>query len=622
MFRKLFLITCIISLLCAAALAQVMYDAGRMQINGIQLFQDYGDHTAYYYLPDAPRLSQNDDGTLDFLCLKYVDTKGSASGGLFHALVELTLSQDAVDALQKELQKRVPGAHIAGPVPLMAEKKEEGQPGSFELVSSILSDRGTSTPEHPNPVGSLTRSVVTSGTAPLVPGSRAAVAASLSPQGATLLWNSLSGPTSDVSIAINAYYEAVVTGFSAHVTADISTVYKHYSSIFNKQQDYTRRQIRDIADSLVRNGTIKVESFDRSALQLKNNDMSALLDMITQKLTELIFDHKSGFSADPEREPAVESGQLPGRQERSWLSRTFGGTDDTKYYTDDQWVLKDRTDIHQNIFSISLDKNSTIKVPFSTAGNIRGLYGALKDDSRYFRIVNLDDPAYQIPSVYFQVDGNYVDAFADTINFVAVNFRKKYQDPAHEDSVSALRIDSATLKNGDTVRSLSYPRLGESGPEAQQYDYQIVWSVRDRDSIRVPAASGDWLHAADPVVALTPPLQKTVIDLDADRQLFKDKKVQTAIVEFHYPLVGKPAERKATLRANDADSSGRVTLYRDRSGSATQMRITWYFKDGQMVRRNWSDLTDTSLVLTPPDPPIPPSPSPATPGGGTPGGNL
>lgn len=593
--------------------AQVLYDVGREQIKGVQLLRDRNDATVYYYLPDAPRLATNEDGTLAFVCLKYVDAQGSASGGLFHALIEFSFPPEVVAAIQEELRKKVPGAKIAGPVPLVAVKKEaEDQPGSFEIVSAVLADRGAN---------GLTRSVITSGTAPLTPGSKAAVAAMLNAQGATLLWESLSGPTSDVSVAVNAYYEAAVTGFSARVTADISTVYEHMSSIFNKQKDYTRRQIRDVTDRLIRNGDIKVESLDRgAALNLKTDSMARLLDLITQKLTEVVFDPKTGFSADPEREAAVEQGQILGRQERSWLSRTFGGTDDTKYYTDDQWVMKERKDIKQNIFSIQLTSDTTIKVPFSTAGNIRGLYGAFKDDPRYFRIVNLSDPAFQVRPVSFQVDGEYVDSFKDTINFVAVNLRKRYQAAGHADVNAELRFDTDALKKGDTVKSVSYPRLGETGPLSQEYEYRIAWSVHDRSTVSLPPGDA-WTRTSDPVVALVPPFEKVVIDVDADRQTFKDKGVQTAVMEFQYPLVGKTlTARKATLRSSDAEGSSHLVLYRDREAhQKTQVRTTWYFKNGQKVEAKWADLADTYFNLVPPDAPATPTPAstPApTPGGG------
>ena len=84
------------ALLAAAAPvnALVNYDTGQRMIDGVQLLQSASDPLAYYYVPQFPRLATKPDGTLEFLCLKYVDAAGGTSGGLFHALVEFTLPQE------------------------------------------------------------------------------------------------------------------------------------------------------------------------------------------------------------------------------------------------------------------------------------------------------------------------------------------------------------------------------------------------------------------------------------------------------------------------------------------------------------------------------------------------
>ncbi len=67
------------------------YDVGQRTIDGIQLLQDASDASAYYYLPQYPRLATKADGTFEFVCLKYVGGAAATNGGLFHALVEFTL---------------------------------------------------------------------------------------------------------------------------------------------------------------------------------------------------------------------------------------------------------------------------------------------------------------------------------------------------------------------------------------------------------------------------------------------------------------------------------------------------------------------------------------------------
>jgi hypothetical protein len=573
------------------AAALVKYDEGRRVIDGVQLLQDASDPTAYYYLPQFPRLSTKADGTLELLCLKYVDAVGGTHGGLFHALVEFSLPPEVVASLEKKLKEQVAGGRIVGPVPLMQslESGEEGV-GSFRVVSAILSDREK---------GGFTRTLVTSGRAPLLPGSKAVVAALLNQQGATLLWDSLGGASSDVSVAISAYYEAQVQGYNAKVFAEVETIYKHFSLISNTQQDYTRRQIRDVVDDLRRNGTLKIEVFDRSAgLGLKAAEMEGLLSLVTDKLVELMFNAQTGWSAEPPREAAVEQNQLKGRLERSWLSRAFGGTDDTKYYTDDQWVLKNRKDIRRNTFTLLLSKSSTIKVPVDTAGNLAALYGALGKDTRYFRIVNLADPAFEFRPVHFQVDGDYVDAFQDTLNFVSVNFRKSYPDkPAFTRS---LHLTHSDLKTGNTLRDIAFPRLDLPEAEWTSFEYQVRWSLRDGPTLAVPPKEDQWIRTTEAAVSLAPPLEKRVVEIDADRSLFQPAGMASAVVEFLTIVGGKPRlqRSKAILRAGDPAPTTKVAVYRDR-GTPIGVRVTWHGQRGKAEGQ--VELLETDyLYLRPP----------------------
>jgi hypothetical protein len=572
--------------------AVVHYERGRRFIKGVQLLQDVGDSTAYFYVPQFPRLATRPDGSFEILCLKYVDAdpSGKASGGLFHALIEFTLPEDLQAELEKELKKQVPGARLVGPVPLLQAAKDGGEgTGSFRIVSGILTDKEK---------GGFAQSVVTSDEAPLVPGSKAVVAAILNQQGATLLWSSLTSPTSDVSVSIHASYEAAVEAYNAKVTADVSTVYKHLSEITNRQENYTKRQVRKVIDDLQRTGALKVETLDRTAgLGIKATEMEGILQIVTSKLTELMFDHTGGWAADPPRETAVENNQIQGRQSRGFFSRLFRGTGNQKYYTDDQYVLKDRTDIRHNTFSLVLTKNSTIRVPVDTAGNLGGLYTALGADPRYFRVVSLADPAFESRSIHFQVDGGYVDSFQDTVNFVAVNLRKVYSgQPAFTRS---LRFSDADIKAGKTVQDVAIPRLGVSEADWLEYEYQVRWSLRDGPTVSLPAQEERWLRATDPAISLLPPFAKRVIEIDADRQLFTANGIATAVVEFATVLAGKPKlSQKATLRATDAAPTTRLAVYHDR-GTPVAVRVKWYSPAGKSEGK-LQLLDSDSLFLTPP----------------------
>ena len=127
-------------LFSSQAMAQVKYDEGAIYVQGLTFLQGNRDTTEYYYLPQFPRLSSRPDGTLEFLCLQYVNKNAQTSGGLLHALVEFSIPDSILRRLEIELKKINPRARIAGMVPLMQYKKEADDDlrSGFEVVSATL----------------------------------------------------------------------------------------------------------------------------------------------------------------------------------------------------------------------------------------------------------------------------------------------------------------------------------------------------------------------------------------------------------------------------------------------------------------------------------------------------
>jgi hypothetical protein len=227
--------------------------------------------------------------------------------------------------------------------------------------------------------------------------------------------------------------------------------------------------------------------------------------------------------------------------------------------------------------------------------------------------VNLADTAFEKRQVHFQVDGNYLDSFQDTINFVSVNLRKTYADqPAFTQSLVFTHDD---IKNGRTVKQIEYPRLGAAEKDWRGYEYQVRWSVRDRPTVGVPPKDEDWISTEDPAVSLVPPFERRIVDIDSDPALLKEAGIMTAVVEFATPLVGKPQlQRKATLRASDPDLRKTVSVYHDRD-KPIGWRVTYYSRKGAQ-RGNPAGLEGDYLLVLPPEPGAEAS-APA-PGGGAP----
>ncbi len=570
-------------LVSCSVYAQVKLDEGRLLINGIQLLQDSNDPSSYYYLPDYPRLSLKDNGDFELLCMKYVGQGGNASGGLFHALIQFDLPEEVLNDLEKELEKRTGGGKIVGVVP-MKQAMKDGEDGiaGFKIVSSILNNTGGEDP--------FTANVITSGHAPLYAGSKAAIAAKLNQEGATLLWESLQGQTSDVSVVINGYYEAKVRGYNAVVAAEMSSVYTHYSKIVNNQKDFTKRQLRKVTDEMVQDQVLNIDVFDRaSGLGIKTDDMAGILSVVTDKLIELMFDAEMGWAKQPEKEVVVDQGQLKGRRERGFFSKLFGGAQNEKYVTDNQFVLKKRKDIKTNKFYLNLSKTTTVKVPVYSSGNISGLYKVFKDQpkskDKYFRVVDLEDIDFLKREVIFQLDGNYVDSFNDVLNSVTVSFKKTYGENQN-DVTRDVTISRTDLEKGSDYKNIFYPRLGLESADWLDFNYKISWNLKgDDETIRIPSGQDSWLSGNDASIALTPPFLKKIVQVDADRKSFEDANFQSCSVRFFTILNGSAnAQKSVILRKDDAENTAKVNLYFDKNEPVIY-QVSWYGPDGEIQKK-------------------------------------
>ena len=587
----------ILLLLPIGLMCQVNYDEGRLMINGIQLLQDSNQPDTYYYIPDYPRLATKEDGDFELMCTKYIGQEGNASGGLFHTLIQFDLPEEVLNELEKELKEKKGGAKIAGPVP-MKQALKDGEDGiaSFKIVSSILNNVDGKNP--------FTQNVITSGHAPLYKNSKAAIAAKLNQEGATLLWESLQGKTSDISVVVSGYYEAKVKGYNAVVSADMSTIYEHYSKVYSNQKEYTKRQMRKITDEMVQQQKLNIDVFDRSSgLGIKTDDMSSILSLITDKLIELMFDAEMGWAKQPEKETAVEQGQLLGRRKRGFFSKVFGGARDEKYVTDNQFVLKNRSDIKVNKFYLNLSKSTTIKVPVYSSGNISGLYEVFKEDpsskDKYFRVVNLDDVDFSKREIIFQLDGEYVDTFNEILNSVTVSFKKHYGED-HSDVTKDIIINRTDLEAGKDYKNIFYPRLGIKESDWLDYEYQISWNLKGNNkTIRLPKSEDKWLKANDASIALTPPFKKRTVQIDADRTFFKDAEVQACSVRFFTILNGQPnPQGTVVLRKNDTENTSKINLYHD-ANEPVAYQVNWYKKSGPTTE-SLKSLDSDYLFLLPP----------------------
>ncbi len=587
----------VLSLFPPALMALVHYDQGRLNIDGVQLFQTVDDPDAYEYLPPSITLAKNAEGLYELLMAKYVGADDASTGGLFHALVQLELPAELRERVEERLSELRPGAELRGPVQLLANTGDDRKGvGSFQIVSATLNASGE-TPDR------LASRVVTSGAAPFAPGSKASIAAMLEPTEATLLWDSLQGATSDVSVAVRGYFEARVQAYNAVVEGQMSVIYNHRSVLDSYQQEFTKRQVRDIADELISDGAINVRVFDASRGPINNDDMQAIVDLVTEKLVDVMFDRKNGWAREPDPEIAVESGQICDRQPRGFFDKLFSGATDVPYCSDDQYVIKQVENVAERMFYLNLARDTVIKVPFDTAGNIGGFYATASEDERaqYFRIIAVDiDPAMTRRQVRMQIAGDYAETFKDTFNLTTVNVQIAARDgqPAQSEG---LIFDAESLQNGNTPRFFTLYRLGNDGTDWTRFRYQVAWNIRGEESpLRVPEDPDEWVESSDLGVVLTPPVERDVVYIATDNSRFTERGVIAAIVQIASVVNGnRKIVAETRILADDGDPGRELIVLYD-EGAPLVAGVTWHTTRGR-ARSGPAHVTDNFLAVTLPD---------------------
>jgi hypothetical protein len=560
----------------------------REEIDGVTLYRDSDDERVYRYLPPYPRLAVDEEGRPLLSFIRYVGAEDGTDGGLLNAVVEFTLPPETVRALERQLQKRHAGARVGGPVTFTdpEDDLEEGiaREATFEVVSAAISrDAGSKT--------------LTSGSAPVGPGGRAVLAAHFEGDAAALLWASFQGgATSDVAFEINAAFLARIESFNAVVEAEMSTVYSHFSELQNRQGGFERDQVRDVVDSLVQNQTLSVRSSDvGSAFDLSSAREEKLVEVVTEKLVEVMFDVEAGWARPVEREVAVEEGQIEDRIEggtvsTSFLGSPFGGSGEvgyqehTEYVPDDQYVLKNRQDIRVNTFRMDLTRTQVVRVPYKTTGNIGGLWDRYDGDSRIFRVVDLDDGARQTAQVSFYLDSAYGPAFDDLLDSVVVDIR---HGEGSTERNYPVRLSGAAFREGGSAafETVELRRLGDPSGDWDEYAYRVRWYLQGLPEPILVPADGGWIRTQDRTPRISPPLTRKDVTVHVASSVLDAPGVDTVLVDVMSTLAGAPRILKTVRFAAEEEvvtMSKDVTIFHE-PGAPVVSRVTFLGARGRIV---------------------------------------
>jgi hypothetical protein len=526
----------------------------------------------YYYLPVGLRLGARQDGTPEFLFLKYTTEKSAAQGGLSGGLMHFLMEWGLTPKQEQELRSRLKTQHkavLVGAVPL-----QDAEEASFQIISASLSDK------------ELAPALVMSGKAPLIPGGKAAAASRLSPEGAQLLAATFEQTRSitDVTIALNYNYTVLAPAANGTVTIDWTRLLKEFESLKIEYSKRSQRRQRDEGCVLfvcwsVDGGSTYNYSHNEVQDQYKFLEEKRIInvqfdetladDRVT-KIREAFFQFFLSKMAEPVREgpPPAADGTAAGGKPPTIPA-------DARQYrykrTSKQYAQERKLEV------FSLKYRLAVRQPARIEGNLGSWYKAVESNPKCVAAVNLNDPFFQHRDINFILDLDAKEMFDEAINYVTVNVRKnRTAGRPFQDHVT---IDAKYVAQHGINATVTYAR-GED-KDSDTYEYQAQWSLKG-GAVYPPKPA--WQAGSWEGVTLAPPVVPRTIEVEGDLESMLASDITRVTVQIHYPKFGQEVEENIHISPAAGEPLVARRIFLDRGARGYAYRLVVNHKtEGKLV---------------------------------------
>lgn len=558
----------------------------------------------YYYLPVNLRLAKRPDGVPEFLFLKYTTEQradaGGVQGAIMHFLMEWGLTPEQLADAQKKIEtlfgygtrrvyygKNSKGVAvyknlanskdkpiIKGAVELQIEKEN-----SFKIVSAIMEDK------------TMTKSIVSSGKAPLIPGGKVAAAASFDKNGAQLMASTFekSRSIADLSIALNYKYKLMAPAIEGSIMIYWDKFYQflqekghnysyHYyhcgdCEVDGKEYDsYTSESSKysgwdNITEELRKRKIVEVKIDQKD---IDNPISKDVVDYFMQSFMESISDEGEERAVN---EPASSNDSTPTK---------FAST-----YNFNMTKLRKR--MESGYTYISLKYRAPIMREVQLVGNMASWYDGVKNNPKCVSSVNLNDPFFQHRDINFIVDLESEDIFSKEINYATVNVQKKRS--SGNPFAEQVTIDRDYLKQKGVKATLTYARGEDKNSEA--YEYKVQWSTR-----------GGYLYPSNPTwqkgdwqgVTLAAPVSPRTIQFEGNLEELKAAGFTRATLQVRYYKFGREVETNIPLTVSKNESLVEQTIFTDKDTRGYAYRIILNHKDKGKIAFNFDPKINDDYV--------------------------
>lgn len=534
----------------------------------------------YYYLPARVQLARDTKTKVpEFLFLKYVteqrEDQGGVSGALMHFLMQVSFSPEQLTEMESKLRSKVTGAVVRGPVDLFSASEGD----TFTITSAVV-----------NTASGMTKSLVTSGKAPLQQGGKVAVAANLDKNGAQLLAATFEKASSVTDLSVNLFYKyfLVVNGLKARFTVD----YQKMAEVMKQDRidgKYTWERVWFGQDKESQTWTeihkVYERMIEKKAITIEITEGPA--NETTGKITEALFQLFLSLVATP----ATNQPQAPppADAEKEYLP---GKKNAYNYHL--KIIKEHKLDVKKKDVVI-LNYNYAMPMELSVTQNLKSFYEAAKDNKNCIASVILGPGFYQRMDIRFVLDLEAKEMFDQEINYVTVNVRKKRN--SGNDFTDRVTFDKQYTSEKGITRSVTYA-AGED-KNADMYEYMTQWSLRGGN---IYPASPQWEKGQMEAVALRPPVSPRTIEFEADLDKLKTSGISRVTLQVRYSKFGQEMEENLNVSPAAGQPLVSKMLFMDRDTRGYAYRLIFNHTTEGKLALPWSvKVSDNYVYAVIPD---------------------
>ncbi len=549
---------------------ELLINQGFKSEDGLWCFPLASDNTQYLYLPLDGRLAKNEKDSLPkFSYMRYIIEKPSEEasssainnadgGGILHMLVLYDTPKEIVENAQSELRKLYDNKEITITGPVVFKKAR------YAVISSIISEDNL-----------RKNSLLTTGEAPVLEGSKIALSFELDPVKSKLLLESFKMATSDVSIVFELTFGGLSDNFEAIMTVNWDE--------FRNSQSFGGKANVYIVSAEVEAGFDKLRKNNHIQLDIKgsNTKMEALIQVVYEKLMKLVFEPilpEEATQQDDSRAEDALTSAITGLFDTDGAlgSGNTLGFGISAFYKQKDFEFEG-TGTMEFTGRFPLDRNHFITF---NLGNMFDLYG---NDERVFKDVPLYDPAFKQRDIFVGIDGALEREFEKMVEGVTVWMKKTHANGT--ETIKDVFINKKKFIETEGRLPMSYLNHDDVDmTEWLNYDYKTIWKFTGGATYE-----SEWKKESSSMINLHVPFKRKAIELEGDINDLTQQDIKVTKVKIEYDFFGETKTHDVKIREGDnlSEKSFEITLPTNQE--EINYTITWFKKDGSRLEKKGVD---------------------------------